>query len=77
MTMTSRDFESFTWFTLREQKIMLGVGWSGDWATTKPWSVNGETVPYISARLIGQTENTKVLGFFLGPVAVLYGKSKK
>ncbi len=74
MSTTTRDFESFTWFTLRRLKIMIGFRWSSDWFSTKPWSVNGEPVPFVALQLIDQNENTCVHGLFLGPMAVIYGK---
>lgn len=76
MTTSTRNFESFAWITFRKLMIMLGFGWSRDWASAKPWSVSGETVPYISTRVIGQNKNTSVRGFFLGPAAMIYAKTK-
>ncbi len=45
----TRDYKSFSWWTIPYINVLIGFGWSYDWATKTPWTFDGEPVPYIGA----------------------------
>lgn len=73
-----RDYKSFNWLSFPSFLLQIGFGWSTDWLTRVPWSLDGKNLPYVGCTPYSQKGAlVDVYYVTIGPVIIIIAHKKE